>query len=383
MSSESRVLIHYPLVTCLDNLTDPREEKKIEHPFITIVATAFVAIMCDCNYWDEIEEFVSTRQEWFSKWLEFPNGVPSHDTYNRVFREINPKELARSFERVVDLFTRKHGEAIAIDGKTARRSFDTGKNKHPLHLVSAWAQESGIVLGQVKTSEKSNEITAIPELLDLIDLKNGIVTIDAMGCQAEIAAKIREKKADYILAVKENQKKLYDDISEFFVDRSKTAQLNNWIETVVMNDAVTHGRSEKRTFRMTEKICRLSGMDKWTDAKTAIEIQYESLEKGELRSEQRLYLSSAPVIAKEEIAKAIRGHWGIENKLHWVLDMSFREDECRKRTNHSPQNFAVLRRMVLNIIRKDTSKGSMSRKRKRAGWSMEFLEKLLSLGQSC
>jgi len=305
--------------------------------------------MCGCDQWDEIEEFVDARQEWFSKWLDFPNGVPSHDTYNRLFREINPTQLSVSFARVVDLFTRKDGEAIAIDGKTSRRSFDKGKNIHPLHMVSAWAQESGLVLGQVKTAEKSNEITAIPELLDLIDLRCGIVTIDAMGCQTDIAAKIRKKNADYILAVKENQKTLHEGIGSLFVGEGKTAELDNWIETIVVNDESSHGSSEKRTFRITEKMCRLPDMEKWIGAKTAIEIQYEKFAKGELRVERRLFISSMPIGEKERIAKAIRGNWGIENKLHWVLDMSFREDECRKRKDHSPQNFSILRRMVLNL----------------------------------
>jgi hypothetical protein len=189
------VSITFPLIQCLDNLTDPRDSIKVEHPLITIVASAFIAIMCACDSWDEIEEFVDSRKEWLSKWLHFPNGVPSHDTFNRLFRELDPTELAKTFERVVDLFTRKEGEAIAIDGKTSRRSFDSSKKIQALHMVSAWAQESGIVLGQIKTPEKSNEITAIPELLKLIDLKNGIVTIDAMGCQTDIAEQVRKKKA--------------------------------------------------------------------------------------------------------------------------------------------------------------------------------------------
>ena len=353
---------------CFSGITDPRDSNK-RHQLIDIIAIALCAVICNADTWEEIEEFGQAKHEWFKTFLELPHGIPSPDTFARVFASLDPVEFREAFLRWVEA-VKGH---IAIDGKTVRHSY--GNETPPIHMVSAWALENRMVLGQVKTYEKSNEITAIPELLQVLALEGCIVTIDAMGCQKTIAGKIIDKGADYVLGLKKNQGNLHADVDLFFQDCLESGFRGvpyDYCETIDGD----HGRIETRRYWATSDIEWLPDKPLWKDLRTIVMVERERNLDGEVSVETGYYISSLGSEI-QQLAKAVRGHWGIENSLHWVLDIAFREDESRIRKDNAPENFAILRHMALNLLRKETSLKSIKRKRLRAGWDNDYLVKIL------
>ena len=368
------------LIKHFQYLPDPRFQLKSDHKLIDIVIIAICAVICGADKWTQIEEFGKERQVWFETFLELPNGIPSHDTFGRVFSLLDPMSFQNCFQgwikSVVEL---TEGQVIALDGKTLRRSHDNSRGKKAIHIVHAWATSNGVLLGQVKVKEKSNEITAIPDLLDLIAVKGCIVSIDAMGCQKKIAEKIHDHGADYILAVKGNQGTLNDNLEKTF----EIAQEKGF-EAMVYDIAETvdgdHGRIETRTCYVLPSMYLFQQQIKWRGLKSLIMIRSERHEKstGESTTENRYYISSLDVNA-EKALRSIRSHWGVENNLHWSLDVGFREDECRSRIGDSAENFSLIRKIVLFLLKKEKAyKGGIQSKRLKAAWSQSYLLKVLA-----
>lgn len=354
---------------CFSDLTEPRDSNK-RHKLIDIITIALCAVICGADTWEDIEEFGVTKRAWFERFLELPHGIPGHDTFARVCASINPEEFQQAFLTWVGAV--REASIVAIDGKTLRRAHD--KNASPLHLVSAWACENKMVLGQVRTREKSNEITAIPELLSVLDLEGCIVTIDAMGCQKEIVKTIVEKGADYVLGLKGNQGTLHDDVKLYFEDC-----LASGFDDVDYHETIDgdHGRIETRRYWATSDIAWLD-TGPWKNLSTIVMVQRERILDGAASVETSYYITSLKSDAGL-IARAVRGHWGIENSLHWVLDIAFREDESRIRKDNAPANFAVMRHMALNLLRQETSvKRSIKTKRLKAGWDTDYLARILN-----
>jgi predicted transposase YbfD/YdcC len=361
------------------DLTDPRVDRTKRHALLDIIILAVCATLGNADGWVDIECFANAKIEFFRTFLDLPNGIPSHDTFGRVFARLDPAALMASIQQWLDaLATTVAGEVVAIDGKTLRGSFDTATGQNPLHLVSAWACQARLTLGQVAVEAKSNEITAIPLLLALLDLQGCIVTIDAMGCQKEIAAAIRNRDADYVLAVKDNQPSLHETIHQAFMAHAEedfTDPDLRYLKTVEHG----HGRDEIREYYIAPapQALRDGG---WKDVRSIGMVcrSRTRVVTGDETDEVVYYLSSLPPKVKQ-FAKAVRGHWGIENRLHWCLDVIFTEDHSRVRKDHSPLNLSMLRRLALAILRKDTSlKNSLRGKRLRAGWDDDVLRQLLT-----
>lgn len=358
-------------------LTDPRVLLKTRHKLIDIVVITICAVICGSDDWTEIVTFAKAKRKWFGSFLELPNGIPSHDTFGRVFSLLSPEEFQRCFLNwIQSVFCVTDGQVVAIDGKKLRHSYDRGNNKSAIHMVSAWASENGLTLGQVKTEEKSNEITAIPKLLELLEIKGCIVTIDAMGCQKKIAAKIVDEGADYVLALKGNQGTLSEDIELFFTDA-----LENEFKDIVFDFHETvdggHGRVEVRRYWSVSDIDWLDQKKDWKRLTTIAMVESERHIAEKISVERRFYIASINNDA-ELLAKAIREHWGIENKVHWVLDVAFREDDSRIRKGYSSENLAVVRHIGLNLLRNEKSrKIGIKAKRKLAGWDEDYLLKVI------
>lgn len=365
-----------PIMKYFEVIEDKREPWKVKHNLLEIIFMAIVATICRAETWQEIAAFAEEKETWFRKYLVLENGIPSHDTFERCFRVINPKQFQKCFISWTEsLHVEKEGEIIAIDGKTMRRTMDSELKKKPIHIVSAWANENGIVLGQVKTEEKSNEITAIPELLDLLMVKGSVITIDAMGTQKEIAKTIRNKKADYVLAVKENQPTLYADIKDYF-ETALTDKTGDFTAESVAEYDKGHGRIEKRQYYYCEDISWLEQKKEWEGIQGIGMVLRRSKEKGRESVDTRYYISSIEKDIKL-FAKAVRKPWGVE-AMHWNLDMTFREDEMRSRKEYLPENPGALKRIALNMLKRETSvKKSMNVKRQKACLSETYLEKII------
>jgi predicted transposase YbfD/YdcC len=369
------------LQECFNTLTDPRKERARRHELLDILILAVCAVICDCNSWVDIAQFCRIRLDWFQSFLHLPNGIPSHDTFGRVFARLNPLEFERCFILWAEgLREALGGEYINIDGKTLRCSHDYARGKNPLQMVSAWAGANNLVLGQLKVAGDSNEITAIPELLKILNLKNCIVTIDAIGTQKEIASEICYREADYILALKTNQGLLYEGVEDSFKEglKAKFKDISHdYYQTIEKN----HGRLETRrywTISDPDYLKYLDPQGEWQDLKSVGMVEAERIIKGEISRETRYYLSSRSGDAKE-FAQGVRSHWGIENSLHWVLDVDFREDDSRVRQGYAAENFAVLRRVALNLIKREpTFRKSVKGRRLAASWSAEYLLRVLT-----
>jgi predicted transposase YbfD/YdcC len=360
-------------------LPDPRIERHKRHKLSDILVIAVCAVLCGAESFPAIEDFGQARYEWLKQFLELPGGIPSHDTFNRVLRLLDPLEFQACFLSWMQAVTEEtQGEVIAIDGKALRRSFDKGTAKRAIHMVSAWATENGVVLGQRKVDAKSNEITAIPELLGLLTLKGCIVTIDAMGCQRAIAQQIVENHADYVLALKGNQPSVQQAVEHFFVTGPEAAAHRTTCEYYEQHER-GHGRVESRCYWLSAEIKQVLNAAAWPGLQSIGLVEAARTLAGETTVEQRFYLTSLKPDA-QEFARAVRSHWGIENGLHWTLDVSFREDQSRLRKGHGPENFAVLRHITLNLLRQEPSKKSMPRKRLACALDTEYLLKVL-LGQ--
>jgi predicted transposase YbfD/YdcC len=358
-----------------EQLEDNRRSLSKLHNLNDILVMAIIAVICGADSWNDIQEYCLAKEEWLSKFLKLQNGIPSHDTFNRVISSIDSQSFEKYFIEWVSTLITLTGqkEIINIDGKTIRGAKQHGK-KSPIHMVSAWACENNLVLGQIKVNEKSNEITAIPELLEILSLENSIITIDAMGCQKEIASKIIEQKADYVLAVKENQAQLYENIEDEF-------RFSNEIETSQDVDC-GHGRIETRKCSVISNFKHIENQDKWKNFKTIIRIESTREFKNSDKPKEnavRYYIASLNAKATE-FQHIIRSHWSIENKLHWTLDVAFLEDQSRKRDQNAAQNFSVLNKIALNLLKNDkTTKVGIKGKRKKAGWDNDYLEYLIRL----
>ena len=358
------------------DMPDPREDNR-RHLLIDIIVIVICASICGAEKWEDIEVFGNSREKWLRRFLRLPHGIPSHDTFARVFAMLDPGALNERFVSWVAMVNPlEGGQLINIDGKTVRGSHDRGKGKQAIHMVSAWANEAGLTLGQRKVDEKSNEITAIPELLDMLELAGCVVTIDAMGTQTAIAEKISDNGGDYVLALKGNQSTLHDDVKLYLQDIEgdvETQQKCEYNKTVEKD----HGRIEVRECWATEDIEWLQQKGSWKGLKSICMIKAMRIIGEEDTEECRYYISSLPAEA-EGLSRTIRAHWGVENSLHWVLDVAYREDECRKRKGHSAENFAILRHLTLNLLKLEkTCKRSIAGKRLLAGWDPEYMEKVL------
>ena len=358
-------------------LVDPRADNK-RHLLMDMIIVAICAAICGAEGWEDVELFGRSKQSWFKTFLKLPHGIPSHDTFGRVFAVLDAQQFQACFmEWVQALNQSTKGQIVPIDGKQLRRSHDKSLGKKAIYMVSAWAAENRVVLGQRKVDDKSNEITAIPELLDILDVSGCIVTTDAIGCQTEIAAKIIEQEADYVLALKENQKHLYEAVLGLFAYPAEMAWVDiDYHKTINKG----HGRLEIRecwTTSDTDYLHYIGALSDWSGLKSIAMVKAERRTNDVKSIKYRLFISSLASDA-QQILSAVRTHWEIENKIHWVLDVVFREDDCRIRKGNGAQNFAVLRHIALNLLRQENSaKDSIRAKRLKAGWDHDYLLKVL------
>jgi predicted transposase YbfD/YdcC len=360
-------------------LNDPRRERGRLHNLCDMIAIALCAVICGAESWEDVGEYARQKEPWLKTFLRLPNGVPSHDTFNRVFRLLKAKAFQACFARWMQgLVEATEGRLVAIDGKTLRHSFDRTADKSALHTISAWAVANGVSLGQRAVDGDSNEITAVPELLKLLELEGAIVTYDAMGCQKEIAQVIRDAGADYVLAVKKNQPRLYEDMLAALEQAFEGPRGESY--RLFTTDEKGHGRHERREYAVTNDLSKIRDRDLWPGLRSLAMVCSERTIDGKTTTESRYYISSCSGSVRQ-IAGAIRGHWGIENTLHWSLDVTFGEDAHCLRKDHGPENMAMLRRAALSLVKQErVEKGSLRRKRLRAGWNNAYLEKLLKCG---
>lgn len=362
------------------DLTDPRVERTKLHQLVDILVIAICAVIAGADNWEDVAAFGQAKVEWFQTFLALPNGIPSHDTFTRVFARLDPEQFQTCFLRwMAAVCARLGGQVIAIDGKVLRRSHDHGIGQAAIDMVSAWATANRLVLGQVKVTEKSNEITAIPSLLEALEISGCIVTIDAMGCQTDIAQAIVNREADYVLALKDNQGQLYEDVQLLFTDLEGSqyrAYAFDYTKTVDKG----HGRLEIRecwTISDLEILSHLRGFERWPHLQTVSRIRAQRRIGGETSCEDRYHI--ATITGAPRVLGAVRAHWGIENELHWTLDIAFDEDRCRVRKDHGPENLAVLRHLALNLLKHEkTCHRSIQGKRLLAGWKNDYLLKVLA-----
>ena len=347
---------------------------------LDIIGLTICAVIGGADSWVDIENYGQAKQEWLEGFLKLPNGIPSHDTIARLFAALNPEVLQECFlEWVKTVAQLQSGEVIAIDGKTLRRSSDRGKDNGAIPMVSAWASQNRLVLGQVKVDEKSNEITAIPQLLKVLDLNGCLVTIDAMGPQKKIAQQIIDGGGDYILSLKGNQGNLHEDVTQLLA-WSRQIEFRDIPHEFHQTVEKNHGRLEIRRHWLLDGVEHLIDAHLWSGLKRVGLVESERRLPGqEVTIEQRYYLVSFEGDV-QRFAHGVRSHWGIENQLHWVLDVAFDEDACRIRKDHAPENFSLIRHLALNLLRQDSSaSGGIKAKRLKAGWDNDYLLSILSL----
>ncbi len=371
MDSEPTLMHHFI------SLEDPRAQGMIRHQLTDIVVIAICATICGADYWTDVEEFGKANESWFETFLSLPNGIPSHDTFGDVFRALCPEQFEMCFRNwVSSISPGLQGDIVPIDGKAVRRSHDKSGSKSAIQLVSAWSCANRLVLGQVKVDSKSNEITAIPELLQALALEGCIVTLDAMHCQKKTCEAIIEKEADYVITLKANQGRLYEAVDEFFEEFLDEGAENEAVE-FYMTEEYSHGREETRRYWITEELDWLEQREEWEGLCSVGLVERERTIGEESSYEYHLYITSLEADA-EDFALAVRSHWEIENSLHWVLDIAFREDESRIRKGDGAENMAIIRKIALNLLRQEnTLKRGIKSKRLKAGWDRSYLLKVL------
>ena len=368
------------IVKHFESLPDPRHTRNRRHLLVDVITIAVCGVIVGCSGPTSIERWAKAKADWLEELLSLQNGIPSRDCIRRVLSALKPEAFQTCFQSwIVSLVSEDENirPTIAIDGKSMRRSHDRRRGLGPLHLVSAWASEHGLSLGQVATEEKSNEITAIPELIDQIDVKGAIVTIDAMGCQKAIAKKIVDAKGDYVLAVKDNQPKLHDAIKELFSDERQD-DLLKIPHRQHQTSEKGHGRIDERCYVLAKIPSNASWKDAWPGA-TAVGMAVRMIEKsdGTTDGDVRYFITSC-YLSGERFAQAVRGHWGIENSLHWVLDVTFDEDQSRTRERFAASNLSWLRRFAISLLKRHPSKHSIKGKSEMAGWNNDFLMQVLA-----
>jgi predicted transposase YbfD/YdcC len=357
---------------CWEGLEDPRRGNAALHDFQELLMIALCCVLCGGQGAVDMALYAEAKEPFLRSFLTLANGLPSHDTFSRLFRNLDPDQFRDSFQRFMAQFSEQLEGVVAIDGKVLRRSFDRASGKSPLHMVSAWGSEQRLVLAQIATDAKSNEITAVPKLLRMLALKGAIVTADALNCQRAIAEQIVEQKGDYALALKGNQGTLYDDVVLLLDDPELKASIS------APDVEAGHGRIETRTAMVSTEIDWLEKQHRWPGLKAIGKVVRKRETADKTTTETAYYLLSR-VLSPERLNQVVRLHWGIENSLHWRLDVVMNEDQDRTRMGHGPQNLAVLRHMAINAMQKEGSKGSLRGKFKRAGWDDDYLFRLLEL----
>ena len=370
------------LLEHLSQVPDPRMLRTERHDFLDILVIALCAVIGGADHWTEVVEFAHAKRVWLASFLKLPNGIPSHDTFARVFRLIDPEALEAALQRWLGQLAGRVQGVVAIDGKSVRGA--RSGQQHPLHIVSAWASAQHLLLGQVRTAEKSNEITAIPELLQLLSIEGCIVTIDALGCQKAITEEIVARQADYVLSLKANHRHLYLGVAKWFEQTlHSTGAAAPWSYCLQGADQSGHGRLEQREHWLMAVPEHLKRATKtWANLQTVMMVRRQRYGDDKLSCEDSFYISSLPLSAGAEVlARAVRSHWAVENELHWSLDVGLREDACKVRKDHAPANLACLRRMALTRLKLETGKKlGIKGKRRRAGWDNAYLETVLNMG---
>lgn len=364
-------------LTCFGQLEDPRMNRQKKHLLLDVVAITVCAVIAGADGWTDVAKFGKAKEPWLRGFLKLPNGIPSHDTFGRVFSLLDPEAFQEAFRDWVGAIQGRVQGVVAVDGKTVRHSHDRSSDKSAIHVVSAWACEHSVALGQLKVNDKSNEITAIPELLNMLDVRGCLITIDAMGCQVDIAKNIVEAHADYLLAVKGNQETLADDVEQEFKQAMADdfAHMEHlYFETLEKG----HGRIEKRQYWYTHDIQGLGTLERWHKLAGMVLCRASRTINGETSTEDRYFITSCTHNDVEKVATAVRSHWGIENSLHWILDVAFLEDQSRIRIGYAAENMAAIRKIALNVLKNNNSKtGGVKAKRKQAGWDDSYLEEIL------
>jgi len=376
------------LIEHFKDLADPRIDRTKEHDLIDVLIIAVCCLLCAGESFNDMEDFGKAKEEWFKGFLKLRHGIPSHDTFNRVFQALDPKQFLECFLRwTQSLREAIPQEVVALDGKALRRAMN--KSQTPRYIVSAWAESNGLVLGQLKVDEKSNEITAVPELLRVLELAGCIVTVDAMGCQKKIAKEIIEADADYVLALKGNQEKVHQEVKSFLdasLEQQKQQRPKGALvpkEAAALKSCETvqkdHGRIETRRYYQSDYLDWFADKDKWEGLRSVGMVESIRQIDGKSTLERRYYLSSLPVEV-ETFGRAVRGHWGVENKLHWVMDVCFREDQSRARQGYAAENLATLRRLALNLLKREkTKRRGIRGKQLNASWDHPYLLRLLGV----
>jgi len=354
-----------------EDMPDPRQRGKVAYPLNEILLLCLLAVIAGADSFTDIARFGRAKIALLRRFLPFENGTPAHDHLGDIFATLDAEAFQRCFAAWVTEATGCRPEVVAIDGKTSRRSYQKKDAKEPIHMVSAFAARQRLVLGQIKVNEKSNEITAIPALIEMLEIEGAVVTIDAMGCQRAIAELILKKKADYIFSLKGNQGTLCEDVKIFVAEQQAKGFKDAKVSRHETLDG-DHGRIETRRYTVVHDIAWLQERHRWPGLRSVIVVETTREWRGKTERETRLYISSLE-LAAEVVAQMVRDHWAVENNLHWVMDMVFRDDECRVRKDHAPQNFATIKHAALNFLKRAPGKDSIRGKRKRAGWEDDFL----------
>lgn len=381
-----QTLAQTSLIAHFRQVPEPRIERRKFHDLVDVLVIGICTLLCGGETFNDMEDFGEAKQEWFKTFLKLTHGIPSHDTFNRVFAAIDPQQFLECFLRWTQSVRQTvHQEIVAIDGKALRRA--SNQKQSVKYVVSAWAESNSLVLGQLKVADKSNEITAVPELLRVLELSGCIVTIDAMGCQKKIAREIIEADADYVLALKGNHEKVHEEVKSFLDDalaqqqapRAATAKVPRAAATLESLETVEkdHGRFEIRRYYQSGELDWFADRLKWEGLKSLGMVESVREVDGQTSVERRYFLSSLP-LGVQTFARAVRSHWGVENKVHWVMDVCFREDQSRARAGYAAENLATLRRLALNLHKQDqTKKRGIRGKQLNAGWDHAYLARLL------